>query len=196
MVTRVVLHWRLCGERGILRRQSGRGAAWQRAAFGTLRSRVQIPPSRPEKHQVKAALRGGQLVWYPFPSRVHRASDEASSAVVVPFREELVAESFGGVAVGFGAGLGVDAECEPRVGVTEPGLGGLEVDAFEDESAGGVGAAEVVELGPLDAGLVGGRDTRSGAASSSSRGVRPPNRQTRMRRYLSWSVPAARDDRR
>jgi len=72
---------------------------------------------------------------------------------VVPSREESVAEAFGGVAVGFGAGLGVDAECEPRVGVTEPGLGGFEVDAFEDES-GGVGAAVVVVLGPLDAGLL------------------------------------------
>jgi len=67
--------------------------------------------------------------------------------------EEPVAGAFGGVAVGFGAGLGVDAERHPRVGVAEPGLGGLEVDAFEDES-GGVGAAEVVELGPFDAGLL------------------------------------------
>ena len=33
-----------------------------------------------------------------FASGFHSASDEASSAVVVPFREESVAESFGGVA--------------------------------------------------------------------------------------------------
>jgi hypothetical protein len=39
--------------------------------------------------------------------------------------------------------LGVDAEREPLVGVTEPGLSRLEVDACEDES-GGVGPAEVV----------------------------------------------------
>ena len=28
-------------------RQTGSGAAWQRASFGTKRSRVQIPPARP-----------------------------------------------------------------------------------------------------------------------------------------------------
>ena len=50
--------------------------------------------------------------------------------------------------VGFGAGLGVDAECESRVGVTEPGLDGLEVDACEGE-AGGVRLAEAAELGRL-----------------------------------------------
>jgi hypothetical protein len=59
------------------------------------------------------------------------------------------------LAVGFGGGLGADAQGEPGVGVTEAGLGGLEVDAFEDES-GGVGPAKVVELDPRDTGLLSG----------------------------------------
>ncbi len=75
---------------------------------------------------------------------------------MVPFREESVAEAVGGLSVGFGGGLGVDAEGESGVGVTEAGLGRLEVDAFEDES-GGVGPAEVVELCPLNSGLLPGR---------------------------------------
>lgn len=115
-------------------------------------------------------------------------SCQASSAVVVPFREESVAESFGSVALGFGAGLGVDAECEPRVGVTEPGLGGLEVDAFEDES-GGVGAAEVVELDPLDAGLlsriVGG--ARRGPYASTS-----PNNRSAFEHRVGYGAGARR----
>jgi len=38
--------------------------------FGTLRSSVQIRPSRQEKHQVRAVLRGGPLVWEGSASRV------------------------------------------------------------------------------------------------------------------------------
>jgi hypothetical protein len=58
--------------------------------------------------------------------------------------------------VGFGCGLGVDAEGESGVGVTEAGLGRLEVDAFKDEY-GGVGPAEVMELSPFDVRLLPGR---------------------------------------
>ncbi len=45
-----------------------------------------------------------------------------------------------------GAGcLRVDGQSEPRIGVSEPGLGGLQVDSFKHH-AGGVCPTEVVEL--------------------------------------------------
>jgi hypothetical protein len=58
--------------------------------------------------------------------------------------KESVAETVCGVAVGFGGGLGVYAQVELGVGVTESSLSRLDVDTFEDEP-GGVGPAEVVE---------------------------------------------------
>jgi hypothetical protein len=57
--------------------------------------------------------------------------------------KESVAETVCGVAVGFGGGLGVYAQVELGVGVTEASLSRLDVDTFEDEP-GGVGPAEVV----------------------------------------------------
>lgn len=75
---------------------------------------------------------------------------------MVPSGKESVAETVGGWPVRFGGGLGVDAQGEPGFGVTEAGLSRLDVDTFEDES-GRIRPAEVVELGPLDSGLLSAR---------------------------------------
>jgi hypothetical protein len=70
--------------------------------------------------------------------------------------EEAPPKARGGLTVGFRSCSRVNPKCEPRIGVTEPGLGGLDVDAFEDET-GGVGPPEVVVLEPIEFGLPPGR---------------------------------------
>ena len=61
---RAILHSPRSGRRA--RTRSGRGAAWQRAAFGTLRSRVQIPPSRPERRLGRSSQAAAPVAVKPF----------------------------------------------------------------------------------------------------------------------------------
>jgi hypothetical protein len=60
--------------------------------------------------------------------------------ILVPAGKESVAEAVGGLAVGFCGGLRADGEREYPVGVTEAGLGRLEIDALEGRSSGGAGS--------------------------------------------------------
>jgi DNA-binding transcriptional ArsR family regulator len=61
-----------------------------------------------KNHQVRAALPGGPLDWEVVSiTRPSRASGEASPAILVPAGKESVAKTVGGVAVGFGGGLGM-----------------------------------------------------------------------------------------
>jgi len=70
--------------------------------------------------------------------------------------DEPVAEGLCGGNVRCRRGLRVDGQCEASIRVSEPRLGRLEVHVFQDH-AGGVGAAKVVELEPVEAGLDGRR---------------------------------------